>query len=147
MTPNLFLVKPDNVENIWFSAKPLIQKALNHAEGALTTTDALRLVLNGRMQLWVGFDNNEVFVAILTEIITYPRHKVCRVITTATKTGHDFDEWWDTMYHAVEQFALSQGCAAFEAWVRKGLARKLKWDNEYSVIYKALKYNPEVLNE
>jgi hypothetical protein len=145
MTPNLFLIKPDDVENLWFGAKPLIQKALDHAEGALTTTDALRLVLTGRMQLWLGFHNNEVFVAVLTEIITYPRHKVCRIITTATQTGHDFDEWSPTMYKHVEDYALSQGCAAFEAWVRKGLVRKLKdWDHEYSVIYKVIKRN-EVL--
>jgi len=148
MTPNLFLVKPDDVENIWFGARPLIQKALDHAEGALTTTDALRLVLNGRMNLWVGFDDNHrIFVAVLTEIISYPRHKICRVITTATATGHDFDEWFPTMYGIIEKFALSKGCSAFEAWVRKGLARKLKWDHEYSVIYKVLKYKPEVLDE
>ena len=147
MNPNLFLVEPDDVENLWYGARPLIQKALDHAEGALNTTDALRLVLNGRMQLWVGFHNNEVFVAVLTEIITYPRHKICRVITTATESGHHFDEWWDVMYNTIERFALSRGCAAFEAWVRKGLVRKLKWDHEYSVIYKVLKYKTEVLNE
>ena len=87
MTPNLFLIKPDDVEDLWFGARPLIQKALDHAEGALTTTDALRLVLNGRMHLWVGFHNNEIFVALLTEIIPYPRHKICRIILQQHKLG------------------------------------------------------------
>ena len=97
------------------------------------------------MHLWVGFHNNEIFVAILTEIIPYPRHKICRIITTATKTGHDFDEWSPIMYEQVKQYALSEGCVAFEAWVRKGLARKLDWDHEYSVVYKVLNRNKEVL--
>ena len=145
MTPNLFLIKPDDVEDLWFGARPLIQKALDHAEGALTTTDALRLVLNGRMHLWVGFDNNEIFVALLTEIIDYPRHKICRIITTATQTGHDFDEWYPTMFDNVEKFALSEGCIALEAWCRKGLARKLDWDHEHSVVYKVLNRKQEVL--
>ena len=145
MTPNLFLIKPDDVEDLWFGARPLIQKALNHAEGALSTTDVLRMILNGQMHLWVGFQDNKIFTAIVTEIINYPRHKICRIITTATETGHDLDEWYPTMLKHVEEFALGEGCVALEAWCRKGLARKLDWDHEHSVVYKVLKQ--EVLNE
>ena len=145
MTPNLFLIKPDDVEDLWFGARPLIQKALNHAEGALSTTDVLRMILNGQMHLWVGFQDNQIFTAIVTEIIHYPRHKICRIITTATETGHDLDEWYPTMLKHVEEFALSEGCVALEAWCRKGLARKLDWDHEHSVVYKVIKRNTEVL--
>ena len=145
MTPNLFLIKPDDVEDLWFGARPLIQKALNHAEGALSTTDVLRMILNGQMHLWVGFQDNQIFTAIVTEIIHYPRHKICRIITTATETGHDLDEWYPTMLKHVEEFALNEGCGALEAWCRKGLARKLDWDHEHSVVYKVLKPNTEVL--
>ena len=145
MTPNLFLIKPDDVEDLWFGARPLIQKALNHAEGALSTTDVLRMILNGQMHLWVGFQNNQIFTAIVTEFINYPRHKICRIITTATETGHDLDEWYPTMLEHVGEFALSEGCVALEAWCRKGLARKLDWDHEHSVVYKVLKPNTEVL--
>ena len=145
MTPNLFLIKPDDIEELWYGAKPLIQKALNHAEGALSTTDVLRMILNGQMHLWVGFQNNKIFTAIVTEIINYPRHKICRIITTATETGHDLDEWYPTMLKHVGEFALNEGCVALEAWWRKGLARKLDWDHEHSVVYKVLKPNTEVL--
>ena len=145
MTPNLFLIKPDDVEDLWFGARPLIQKALNHAEGALSTTDVLRMILNGQMHLWVGFQDNQIFTAIVTEFINYPRHKICRIITTATETGHDLDEWYPTMLKHVEEFALNEGCVALEAWCRKGLARKLDWDHEHSVVYKVIKRNTEVL--
>ena len=145
MTPNLFLIKPDDVEDLWFGARPLIQKALNHAEGALSTTDVLRMILNGQMHLWVGFQNNKILTAIVTEIINYTIHKICRIITTATETGHDLDEWYPTMLEHVGEFALSEGCVALEAWCRKGLARKLDWDHEHSVVYKVLKPNTEVL--
>ena len=139
MTPNLFLIKPDDIEDLWFGARPLIQKALNHAEGALSTTDVLRMILNGQMHLWVGFQDNKIFTAIVTEFINYPRHKICRIITTATQTGHDFDEWYPTMFQNVEEFALSEGCVALEAWCRKGLARKLDWEHNYTVINKPIK--------
>ena len=145
MTPNLFLIKPDDVEDLWFGARPLIQKALNHAEGALSTTDVLRMILNGQMHLWVGFQDNKIFTAIVTEFINYPRHKICRIITTATETGHDLDEWYPTMLEHVGEFALNEGCVALEAWCRKGLARQLDGDHEHSVVYKVLKPNTEVL--
>ena len=145
MTPNLFLIKHDDIEDLWFGASPLLQKALNHAEGALSTTDVLRMILNGQMHLWVGFQDNKIFTAIVTEFINYPRHKICRIITTATETGHDLDEWYPTMLEHVGEFALSEGCVALEAWCRKGLARKLDWDHEHSVVYKVLNRNKEVL--
>ena len=123
MTPNLFLVKPDDIEDLWLGVRPLVQKALKHAEGALTTTD------------------------VIVEVIKYPRHKICRIITAATESGHELDAWYPTMFKNVEKWALSQDCVAFEAWCRKGLARKLKWDHEHAVIYKVLKPNKEVINE
>ena len=49
------------------------------------------------------------------------------------------------MFQNVEEFALSEGCVALEAWCRKGLARKLDWDHEHSVVYKVLNRNKEVL--
>ena len=147
MTPNLFLVKPDDIESLWLGVRPLVQKALKHAEGALTTTDILRFLLNSRMHLWVGFKDKAVFTAVIVEVIKYPRHKICRIITTATASGHEFDAWYPTMFKNVEKWALSQGCIAFEAWCRKGLARKLKWDHEHAVIYKVLNSNKEVINE
>ena len=147
MTTNFFLVKTDDIDNIWLGVKPLIQKALDHAEGALTTTDVLRLLLNDKQQLWIGIENNSIFSALVSEVINYPRHKILRIITYATITGHGMDEWYESMLEPVEDFARSKGCSALEAWCRKGLTRKLDWDHTYAVVYKRIKPKLEVLNE
>jgi|TARA_R100001082_G_C4302706_1_gene133150 hypothetical protein len=147
MTTNFFLIKTDDVENIWFGVKPLIQKALDHAEGALTTTDVLKLVLNGNQNLWVGLENNDIFSAMITEVISYPRHKILRIITYATVTGHGMDEWYDGMIEKLEDFGRAKGCVGLEAWCRKGFTRKLDWDHTYAVVYKRIKPKLEVLNE
>ena len=94
MTTQLLLVKPEHVQDVWSKARPLIEKALDYDYlGSMTSTDALRLVLNEQQQLWIGFDT-DIFLAILTEVVHYPKNKVLRIIAFSTKTGHDMNVWY-----------------------------------------------------
>ena len=134
------IIEPDDVPFIWHEVRPLIEKALEYNYlGSMTSADALRLVLNHRQQLWLGVENpDNVFLALLTEIVPYPRHSVLRIITFATKTGHDMDSWYHYLSH-IEDFGRANKCTALEAWTRKGLAEKLNWEHEYAVITKNIK--------
>ena len=138
MTTHLLLVKTENVQDVWPKARPLIEKALAYDYlGSMTSTDALRLILNERQQLWIGFDT-DIFLAILTEVVHYPKNKVLRIIAFSTETGHDMDAWYHHL-NTLEEFALACECTALEAWARKGLAEKLKWEHKYAVITKPIK--------
>ena len=139
MTTQVYLVKPDDVQDLWFGVRPLIEKPLEHSEGAMTSSDVLRAVITNKFQLWVGFDRDEIDTVLITQIISYPRHKILRIHTWATSTGYDFDIWYKDCVEALESFARYHDCTALEAWCRKGLARKLKWHNEYSVVVKPIK--------
>ena len=98
MTTRLLLVETEKVQDVWPEARPLIEKALAYDYlGNMTSTDALRLILNESQQLWLGIDT-DVFLAILTEIVQYPKNNVLRVIAFATKTGHDMDDWYCLLY-------------------------------------------------
>ena len=138
MTTQLLLVKTENVQDVWPQARLLIEKALAYDYlGSMTSTDALRLILNERQQLWIGFDT-DIFLAILTEVVHYPKNKVLRIIAFSTETGHDMDAWYHHL-NTLEEFALACECTALEAWARKGLAEKLKWEHKYAVISKPIK--------
>ena len=138
MTTQLLLVKTENVQDVWPKARPLIEKALAYDYlGSMTSTDALRLILNERQQLWIGFDT-DIFLAILTEVVHYPKNKVLRIIAFSTETGHDMNAWYHHL-NTLEEFALACECTALEAWARKGLAEKLKWEHKYAVISKPIK--------
>ena len=138
MTTQLLLVKTENVQDGWPQARLLIEKALAYDYlGSMTSTDALRLILNERQQLWIGFDT-DIFLAILTEVVHYPKNKVLRIIAFSTETGHDMDAWYHHL-NTLEEFALACECTALEAWARKGLAEKLKWEHKYAVISKPIK--------
>ena len=129
------LVQPNEIPYIWIEVKPLIEKALVHANGEMLPEDVLSLLLQNKEHLFIGYTNDEIQSALVGEIITYPQKKVFRIITWSTKSGHDYEAWID-LFDTIEYFAKSKGCDSIEAWTRKGLARKLKWDNEYSVITK-----------
>jgi len=138
MTTQLLLVKTEDVQDVWHKARPLIEKALAYDYlGNMTSTDALRLILNERQQLWIGFDT-DIFLAILTEVVHYPKNKVLRIIAFSTETGHDMNVWYHHL-NVLEDFALACECTALEAWARKGLAEKLKWEHKYAVISKPVK--------
>tara|TARA_Y100001963_G_scaffold18941_1_gene23905 strand:- start:963 stop:1391 length:429 start_codon:yes stop_codon:yes gene_type:complete len=139
MTQKLHLVDTDMVQDIWPLARPLVEKALAHSEGQMLSADALRMILNNKQQLWVGFEEDILFTAVVTELINYPRHKILRIITFATQTGYGMDHWYDTIVDTLTMFGRSLGCNALEAWCRKGLARKLDWEHNYTVIVKPIK--------
>ena len=133
MNTNLFAVDPKDIPHVWDEVKPLINKALSHANGEMDVSDVLTFLFEGSQILWIGIKNDTIFCAGTTEVVNYPKKKILRIITFASKTGHDYELWKD-FADTLEDFGSKIGCNALEAWTRKGLARKLKWDNQYSVI-------------
>ena len=136
------LVQPNEIPYMWHQVKPLIDKALVHSNGELTSDDVLELLLSKRESLIVGYTDpedsyKEILMAAVTEVVQYPRKKVLRIIAWATKSGYDGDEWL-TLFNTIEYIGKQSGCDYIEAWTRKGMAKKLKWDHEYSVITKQL---------
>ena len=134
-TQTLVAVRPEDVRYIWDVVKPLIDKALHHSAGEMDSSDVLNLINKGTEVLWVGIKDEKIFCAGTTEFIHYPKKKVLRIITFATEPGYYYKLWGDFI-NTLERFCKQNKCNSIEAWARKGLAKKLKWDNEYSVITK-----------
>ena len=142
MIPKVISIAPKSIPYMWHQVKPLIDKALVHSNGELTSDDVLELLLSKRETLVIGYTDpedsyKEILMAAVTEVVQYPRKKVLRIIAWATKSGYDGDEWL-TLFSTIEYIGKKSGCDYIEAWTRKGMARKMKWDHEYSVITKQL---------
>ncbi len=135
MTQQALLIKPKDIPYIWHDVKPLLDKALKHANGELESSDVLKLLLEDDQHLFIGKINGEIQSALIGEFIYYPRKKAFRIITWSTKSGHDY-KLWMPLFNIIENYAKEMGCDLIEAWTRKGLAKKLKWDNEYSIVTK-----------
>ncbi len=125
MNTNLFAVDPKDIPHVWDEVKPLINKALSHANGEMDVSDVLTFLFEGSQILWIGIKNDTIFCAGTTEVVNYPQKKILRIITFASKTGHDYELWKD-FADTLENFGTKIGCSSLEAWTRKGLAKKLK---------------------
>ena len=133
------LVNEDDVDLVWDECESLIDIALKHSEGELISSDVYEQLMNNTMQLWIAMEHGEVIAAMITQVISYPRKRVLRVITLGGKDGSGLDKWY-MFLDMIEGFALKTGCTALEAWTRKGMVRKLKdWNHSYMVITKELK--------
>jgi len=134
----LFVDKED-IDLVWDEVEPLVKVALKHSEGELLSEDLHPFLKEGEQQLWVAMEDGSIIACMVTEVISYPRKRILRVITIGGKDGKGIDKWYGFL-PMVEGFALKAGCSSLEAWTRKGMARKLKdWNHSYMVITKDLK--------
>ena len=132
-----YLVPPSDVTKLWGKVEPLISKALKHNHGELVSSDVLKLLLQKKQILWIGFEDNDIHSALIGEFVTYPRKKAFRIVTWSTKSGYHYEEWMK-LFDKIENFARLNGCSLMEAWARKGLAKKLNWNHSYSIVSKQL---------
>ena len=137
-TPKVLIVKPENIPDIWPDVRPLLEEALEHSVGELHPSDILRMLLNEREFLWIGIDDNKIQSVLIAESIKYPRKQTLRIVIWTVSKESDFNKWIPYLY-LIEDFGRTLNCTHLEAWARKGLVRKLKWDHEYSVISKTIK--------
>lgn len=128
-----------SIDDVWVSVEPMLQKGIEHGDGELDTRDILRLLLERAMQLWVLWDYAEdrVVMAGVTEIVNYPKMKVCRAVVLG---GERLGEWMNYIQE-IETWAKNKGCERMEAYGRRGLAKKMEdigYSNTYVVMRKKI---------
>lgn len=132
-----YFVPPTDVMKLWGKVEPLISKALKHNYGELVSSDVLKGLLQKKLILWIGFEDDDINSVLVGEFVPYPRKKAFRILTWSTKSGYHYEEWMK-LFYKIEDFARANGCTLMEAWTRKGLAKKLNWNHSYSIVSKQL---------
>lgn len=112
---------------IWNQVEPLVNKALATGRGELWACDVLTLLLSGDMQLWAAFDGQTVKAICITEIVTFPRLKICRFAYAA---GSDMRVWAQHL-DTVKAWAKAHGCQEIWGGGRKGWSRILGVEPTY----------------
>ena len=132
-------VPSGSIEPLWADVKPMLEKGISHGDGELDIEDIHKFLLSRAMQLWVlyDYDNENIVMAGVTEIINYPKYKVCRAVALG---GNNLDDWVEHI-KGIEVWADSMGCDKVEAYGRRGLAKKMEkagYSNKYVLIRKDL---------
>jgi len=90
------------------------------------------------MQLWVIVEGREITACGVTQILNYPRKKVCLMLLVS---GRDFHKWSDKL-DEIGKWASDIGCTSFEAFCRPGWKRVLKdWEEINTVMRKPINEN------
>ena len=113
----------DMVDDFWDQVIPFVDKALEHGHGEFEAEDIHEALLSKDMQLWVIYEEpeNNIVLAVVTQIINYPKIKVCRIVTL----GGESHLLWEKKLFILEEWARENGCVRMEAYCRDGLQRKL----------------------
>lgn len=128
------LVPTEYVDTVWHSIVTYVDGAADYTFGRFTTEDIKEGLLTKPHQLWIAFDDTEVYGFVVTEVYQYPRKKVLTMHFTG---GHKLPLWKKPMLRLLQQFGRDNGCTVIESYGRPGWERVFKNDgyNKQFILY------------
>ena len=118
----LALVAPGDVNLAWAETRHLAEWGLRRGDGSHDLASLAAGVRAGTYQLWVVIDENGPKAVLFTEIVQWPRKKVCIIQYAAGAGALD-----DLLLHVgkIEHWAVAQGCDGMMVPGRDGWEPKL----------------------
>lgn len=137
----IFLTPPNEIDSLWSEVAPLIDKAFDHTQHDIDADGVKEALKNSGMFLWIVIDNIDIESILICSLLDYQRTRTCYIDAWSTKSGHEFNKYYQFTLDEIENFAKINGCDFLESRVRKGLAKKLTkhgWKDTHSWITKSL---------
>ena len=138
--PIIMGIHADKVDIVWPGVRPLIERALEYADGETHSDDVLCFIRERKMQLWAVFDGPAIIGASVTEIIKYTRKTSVRVAYLA---GDNFTEWMAEFDDILAAWGREQKADSIEVVGRKGWGRKLvglKYKERHVILRKEISH-------
>lgn len=119
------------IESIWFELEPFVKKVLKKHEEDYTIESIKDSLLKKEMQLWTSY-NGQLEAFILTQIVIYPKHKICEIFMCGGANLHR----WLRFLPNLEDWAVSLGCKEIRFQGRAGWEKKLLGFKKTKIIMK-----------
>ena len=110
------------IVSIWHLVEGPIRASADWSRGEFLPEDALKMLLERKMTLWLFTREKEIFLTLLTEVRDYPRRRSCLIYAA---TGKKLGEVWRFALARFRQWALDNSIDDVEAICRDAVARKL----------------------
>ncbi len=123
MSVQVSLVPKQLVPQIELELRPLIRKLGSHLGNRFDEDTLFETLRDGKMDVWIAFEEDEILAFGATAIHTYPLRKVFSVIFSA---GGKLGQWADDMMDMWMSYARDSGCSSIEVTGRPGWTRFLK---------------------
>ncbi len=122
---NIALVPKEDYITIFPLLEDYLNKAAKYTYGRYSANDITNELLTKQQQLWIAFEDTNMFGFVVTEVITYPKMKTLIMHFTA---GKELLLWKDDMLAELRSFAKLNDCKVIESYGRKGWAKVFKQD-------------------
>ena len=113
-------VKVGDIDLVWPVVLPKLQRAIDLNDGDFDGNHVYERLMEDTMQLFVGYNTDDIVYAAVTELIPYQYNKALRIVLMG---GKQINSWVDTK--TFEKFGKLEGCNRIEIVGRKGWVKKL----------------------
>lgn len=119
------LILPQNIESVWTQIEDYLQGAADFTYGRFNVSDIKVCLYTKPQQLWIAYEGDKIYGAVVTEINTYPRKTALVMHFTG---GIDLSLWKDPMLKMLQRFARDHGCSIIESYGRPGWKKVFEKD-------------------
>lgn len=131
----LFLTNQELLDTWWSKAEPHLERVVKEAaRGEFTTEDIYWLITEGRMQLMLVIEGEEVILAMAFEFIFYPKKTACNIVALG---GSRLRECEKQFFVAFKAWCKNCGITVIEAScssAMSALLRRFDFQKTYEVV-------------
>jgi hypothetical protein len=120
------IVPKEYVEGCWGQIEEYLEGAAKYTYGRYTVGDIKDCITDYDYQLWIAFEDDKIYGAVVTQFMHYPR---CKMLSMQFCGGVELKRWKAPMLETLQRWAKDTGCTAIESTGRSGWVRIFKNDN------------------
>jgi hypothetical protein len=117
------LVPSEHIESVWPKVQSYMERAAKYTYGRYTAEDIKSELFTKDQQLWIAFEEGDVYGAYVTEIVRYPRLKTCVIHFLG---GKQFKKWGWLGLEVLQKFAKEHKCDVDQDGKRFGRMTAIK---------------------
>lgn len=141
-------VPPEYIDTVWGVAGALLRPIERYNGGRILVKDAYHGIIDGKMVLWVVFDETvdekPIYGVVVTTITQYPSKKYLTILLVG---GRKISLWIEVLGDIMTRWATDCQCDGIEGYGRPGWERLLKnlapkeiWRHSNSVFERDISY-------
>jgi hypothetical protein len=126
------VVLPEHIELVWPDIEQYMIGAAQYTYNRFNADDIKKDLINKPQQLWIAYDEGQIYGAVVTEIIEYPQITTLMMHFTG---GKKLPYWKQPMLKLLQKFAKDHACKIIESYGRPGWEKVFK-DDGYKEVFK-----------
>jgi hypothetical protein len=118
-------VLPEHYDALWPLIHNYMEGAAKYTYGRFTADDIRKGLNTSPQQLWVAYEGEKVYGAVITEFVVYPQTKALVMHFTG---GIELPKWKAPMLALLQKFGKDNDCNIIESYGRAGWAKVFEND-------------------